>query len=76
MFDCSICRSKELRRELANQVFEMNGRRVLVENIPALVCERCGDATFDFEVGERIRTMIHGASKPNRSIAVDVFEYA
>jgi HTH-type transcriptional regulator/antitoxin MqsA len=76
MFECNVCGSERTRKQHTSQVFEINGRCVLVENIPALVCERCDDASFDIEVGERIRTMIHGASKPNRSIAVDVFEYA
>jgi YgiT-type zinc finger domain-containing protein len=76
MFGCEVCSSKDARERTVGRVFEVNGKRVLVENIPALVCERCGGATFDIEVGEKIRVMIHGAAKPSRSIAVDVFEYA
>ena len=76
MFLCNVCRSAEAKRESVTQIFDVNGKPVLVENIPALVCTRCGDATFDIEVGERIRKMIHGNSKPTKSVELDVFEYA
>ncbi len=76
MGECHRCGSRETGRKSVSQVFDVNGKPVLVENIPALVCARCGEATFDLEVGERIRMMIHGESKPVRSIAVDVFDYA
>jgi hypothetical protein len=33
---------------------------VLVENIPASVCARCGEATFSRETTERIRRMLYG----------------
>ncbi|MEK7251058.1 MAG: YgiT-type zinc finger protein [Bacteroidota bacterium] len=73
---CNICGSNEVTRRFVNQAFDVKGEPVLVENIPALVCVRCSDATFALEVSERIRKMIHGESKPVRSIAVDVFDYA
>ncbi len=76
MFECNVCGSKEAVRKPVSQVFDVDGKPVLVENIPALVCARCGEATVDLEVGEKIRMMIHGESKPVRSIAVDVFDYA
>ncbi|MBX2991294.1 MAG: YgiT-type zinc finger protein [Bacteroidetes bacterium] len=76
MFECSVCGSNESVQKRVNQVFDVDGKPILVENIPATVCVRCGDATFDVAVGEKIRTMLRGESKPARSIAVDVFDYA
>ncbi|MDP2816616.1 MAG: YgiT-type zinc finger protein [Rectinemataceae bacterium] len=35
--------------EYMSDVFNVDGRRVLVEHIPALVCERCGEATLSRE---------------------------
>ena len=76
MFLCNVCGSTEAKKELVTQIFDVNGKPVLVENIPALVCIRCGDATFGIEVGERIRKMTHGDSKPTKSIELEVFEYS
>jgi len=59
-----------------NEVFHIEGKPVLVEDIPASVCRRCGEATFSRETTERIRAMVHGDAQPLRSVAMDVFEYA
>lgn len=60
----------------ASEVFNLNGRRVLVERIPALVCEHCGEATFSLETTEQIRQMLHGPQRPVKTVAMDVFAMA
>ena len=75
MFRCHVCGSSEARQQQVNEVFDVGGRRVLVEDIPAQVCVRCGEATFSRETTERIRRMVHGEAKPVREEKVDVFEY-
>ena len=76
LFQCHVCGSKEARQEAVNEVFEVDGRRVLVEDIPTRVCSRCGEPTFSRETAERIRRMVHGEARPVRSEVVEVFEYA
>ena len=75
MFRCQVCGSTEAKQEQVNEVFDIGGRRVLVEDIPAQVCARCGEATFSRETTERIRRMVHGEAKPVREETVAVFEY-
>jgi YgiT-type zinc finger domain-containing protein len=72
---CQVCGSTESKLEEVNEVFVIDGRRVLVEAIPAQVCVRCGVATFSRETTERIRRMVHGEAKPVREDKVDVFEF-
>ncbi len=55
MFNCHVCGHNAAKAEFVSEVFNLEGRRVLVENIPALVCEHCGEATFSRETTERIR---------------------
>jgi YgiT-type zinc finger domain-containing protein len=76
MFRCQVCGSGEARQEPVSEVFEIGGRRVVVEDIPASVCARCGEATFTLETTERIRRMVRGEGRPVRAEMVDVFEYA
>lgn len=76
MFQCDVCGSKEARQETVSEVFKVERRRILVEEIPALVCSRCGEPTFSRKTTERIRGMVHGEAKPTRSEVVEVFEYA
>ena len=76
MFRCQVCGATEARTELVSEVFLVDGRPVLVEGIPAVVCARCSDATFSRETTERIRRRVHGETRPVRSVRADVFAFA
>lgn len=75
-FKCHICGSETAKDAFVSEVLEVDGRRVLVEHIPAQVCTRCGEAVFSPETTERIRSLVHGAGRPNRTIPLEVFELA
>ena len=76
MFNCHVCGHNAAKAEFVSEVFNLEGRRVLVENIPALVCEHCGEATFSRETTERIRGMVRGAGRPVKTVPMDVFAMA
>ena len=73
MFHCHVCGHNAAKSELVSEVFNLDGRRVLVENIPALVCEHCGEAAFSRETTEQIRQLVHNAEQPVRTVPLDVF---
>ncbi|MEH2372970.1 YgiT-type zinc finger protein [Nostoc sp.] len=75
MFKCHVCGSGESHTEYVSEVFNIQGKFHLVENIPATVCSRCGEEVFSRETTERIRVMLYGEDKPVRSISLDVFSY-
>ena len=76
MFKCHVCGSTESRTELVSEVFQIDGKPVLVENIPAQVCARCGEEIFSKETSERVRLIVHSRKKPIKSVKMDVFAYA
>lgn len=76
MIQCHMCGSTEARSELVSDIFTIDGKPVLVERIPATVCARCGEATFNRATTETIRRMLHGSARPVRSVAMDVFAFA
>jgi len=76
MFKCHICGSTEYRNATVNEVFEIDGQHILVENIPATRCARCGDETFSRATTERIRRMVHGEAAPMKSVPLNVFAYS
>jgi YgiT-type zinc finger domain-containing protein len=41
MFQCHVCSATESHTEKVNEVFQINGKLYLVEQIPAQVCSRC-----------------------------------
>ncbi|WP_013320886.1 YgiT-type zinc finger protein [Gloeothece verrucosa] len=75
MSKCYVCGSTYFAEKLVNEVFEINGKYVLVENIPAKVCSQCGKVIFSSEAAEKVRLMVHGGQQPSKSIQVDVFAY-
>ena len=76
MFNCHVCGHNAAKSESVSEVFNLEERRVLVENIPARVCEHCGEAAFSRETTERIRQMVHGAARPVKTVPMDVFAMA
>lgn len=76
MNTCHVCGSERYHSELVDEVFTHNGTFVLVKQIPARVCENCGELTFSRETTEKVRRMIHGDSKPVTRVEVPVYEYA
>lgn len=75
MFKCHVCNSEESHLELVSEIFQIDGKFYLVEQIPATVCSHCGEESFSRETTESIRVMLHGEAQPIKSISVDVFAY-
>ena len=76
MFKCHVCGATESHLESVSEVFVVDGRRVLIEQIPAHICNRCGEAAFSRTTTERVRQMVHGKSKPVGVVEIDVFAFA
>jgi HTH-type transcriptional regulator / antitoxin MqsA len=75
MFKCHVCNSVESHPKLVSEIFAIDGKYYLVENIPATVCSRCGEEIFSRDTTERIRVMLHGETQPIKSVSLDVFSY-
>lgn len=76
MFRCHVCGKTEARQELVSEMFDIEGKPVCVEAIPATVCTNCGEAVFSRETTERVRRMVHGEARPVKSVQMDVFAYS
>jgi HTH-type transcriptional regulator/antitoxin MqsA len=75
MFHCHVCGSTRARENFVDEVFRIDHKHILVEQIPAQVCENCGEMIFSRKTTEKIRQMIHGKAKPMKSVSMDVFSY-
>jgi YgiT-type zinc finger domain-containing protein len=75
MFRCHVCGKTEGREKFVSEVFDIEGKTVRVENIPATVCVHCGEPVFSRETTERVRRMVHGEARPVKSVQLDVFAY-
>ena len=43
MFRCHVCGNTSAKSDFVSEVFAIDDRRVLVEYIPAQICERCDE---------------------------------
>ena len=55
---------------------EVEGKLMVVENVPARVCVETGEQLFSPETVERLQQMIWERRKPARVIEVPVYEFA
>lgn len=55
---------------------EVNGKLVVIENVPARVNLETGEQLFSPTTVERLQKMIREQRKPSRVIQVPVFEFA
>lgn len=76
IYSCAVCHADESREEYAEEIFRTSGKYVLIKNIPAKVCVRCGEETFSAKTAESIRVMVNKRADPETSIAMDVFTFA
>ena len=77
MYSCAVCHSSESREENTEEIFRAaDGKYVLVKDIPATVCSRCGEESFSANTAETVRVMVNGETKPEASIAVQVLTFA
>lgn len=72
---CDVCGSSEFHEAKINQVFHIDEKPILVEAIPAVVCNQCGEMTFSAETAEQLRLMLNPPKVAPRSIEVDVYAF-
>jgi YgiT-type zinc finger domain-containing protein len=55
---------------------EIDGRFVIVENVPARVSERTGERFFSPETVESLQRIVSESKTPTRVVQAPVFEYS
>lgn len=52
----------------------VEGRLVVIENVPAWVCEQCGETFYDPDIVERIQNIVWSDEAPTRTIETPVYD--
>ena len=55
---------------------EVEGKLIIIENVPARVCLETGEQFFSPETVEHLQQMVWEERKPARVVEVPVFEFA
>ncbi len=72
---CVFC-GGTVREETVTFTYEEGDRFLLVEHVPAEVCERCGEKTYAPQVAEDLLRFAREEFKPVRTLEVPVYDYA
>jgi YgiT-type zinc finger domain-containing protein len=65
-----------LEEQKVTYILELDGKFIIVENVPARVNVETGEQYFSPAVVEQLQQTIWGEQKPQRVIETPVFEFA
>jgi YgiT-type zinc finger domain-containing protein len=72
---CMYCQGK-LRDQLVTRVQEYDGHWIVIENLPALVCEQCGERYYTPDAHDLVVSLVRAQPEPARTEIVRVYDAA
>lgn len=73
MFKCNVCGCEEFYEDNVKKVFEIDSEIVVIENLPAKICKKCGEENFSRDTLKNIQNLVY--NKPSKTIIAKSFEY-
>jgi len=73
---CEVCTTGNRRQQLIRYHLAIDDRLVVVENVPATVCDNCGDISIRPEVASGLQKTIWERKTPARMIEAAVYEFS
>jgi len=73
MTDCLFCKG-HLTQKNVSRVQEYQGRWYLLENIPALVCQQCGETYYSPEAHDRALALVKAGKPSSRTETLIVLD--
>ena len=69
--ECEICDAKLVEKRI-KQDFWIRGKLVVIDNVPAGVCPRCGAKVVRSRVGKRLATILQRPKKWSKASVMSV----
>jgi YgiT-type zinc finger domain-containing protein len=70
---CVICKDT-LRKGVINYSVDRGAQFLLIRDVPALICDQCGESFIDDKVYSKIEKIIENARQSN--VEIEVLRYA
>lgn len=71
--NCPLCKTGVLKPGTRTNLFERGETVLVVRDVPALVCNQCGDSYYDADVTEWCRLMLNEALGRKEEMVVTAF---
>jgi HTH-type transcriptional regulator/antitoxin MqsA len=68
---CEICNT-QMHEERIKQDFWIRGELIVIENVPAGICPRCGDKVVKADIGRRITEIIENSERLAKAPRISV----
>jgi len=68
--------SETMAERRVTYTIELDGRLVVIENVPARVCLETGERFYSPQTVQRIHEIVRGSQKPARIVSTPVYEFA
>ena len=72
---CFFCGGR-LEKKIVTFYYEEDNKYLLVENVPAEICMKCGEKIYSPQVTDELLKFARDKFKPVKSIKIPVFDYA
>jgi len=73
---CEVCHTGQRRERLIRYSIIVNDRLIVVDQVPAEVCDQCGETTFRSDIVKRLQKTVAHPGKPVRTLETPVYELA
>lgn len=72
---CEVCGVGERQEKAIRYCLAVGEQFVVVENVPAFVCDRCGETTLQPNVVERLQNTVWSSNRPVRLLETRVYDF-
>ena len=74
-FCCQTCGSTTALGDMVDEIFRIAGSFVLVENIPANICNTCGEKLYSPVTTAKLQILLRSTLKPLKKINLIAYSY-
>ena len=74
-YKCPLCGGQVFQQEVKMDLW-LGEKLIVIENVPADVCQLCGEEAFSPKISKKIEKMTQKLKKPKMKTLVPVFSFA
>ena len=71
--NCVMCKGN-MKRGTTNYPIDRDSQFLLIKNVPALICDQCGEIFIDDNVFEKIEEIVESAQ--NSNVEIEILRFA
>jgi YgiT-type zinc finger domain-containing protein len=74
--ECVICKNGQTVNQTVTTTLEQNGKAFVFKDVPARVCENCGEQYFEEETSKRLLGLAQEAAKSGMELTISKYKVA